>query len=110
MGIDPLLDLRQPVVWRALNIRWLFPGVFLAILRWEIQSQRYQTGMTTRSVMRRLAAHLEDWDWNVRRDAVEALGQMGEHAAGHVDAIAACLEDENTDVRCAAVEALGRMG
>ena len=46
----------------------------------------------------------------MRVAAVEALGQMGEHAAPHLDAIVALLEDGNSDVRWHAVAALTKLG
>ena len=46
-------------------------------------------------------------DLEARVAAVKALGQLGEHAAPHAEALRdACFEDEDRNVRQAAVEAL----
>jgi hypothetical protein len=46
--------------------------------------------------------------WRVRRDAAEALGQIGD--PGAVVALIDALRDDNSSVRQAAAEALGRIG
>ena len=56
------------------------------------------------------AALLGDGDRHVRREAVRALGTLGEHASPHASAMAALLGDGDEDVRRAAVEALGELG
>ena len=55
-------------------------------------------------------SQLEDSDWRVRHDALQALGQLGpETLAQHASAVVARLEDSNSDVRHAALETLGNL-
>jgi len=51
---------------------------------------------------------LKDKNLNVRRNAAEALGEIGDHRA--VERLLAALEDEDTYVKIYAAEAIGRMG
>jgi HEAT repeat protein/ActR/RegA family two-component response regulator len=55
-----------------------------------------------------LSYALEDSDWSVRVDAVEALGKMGD--TGAVEPLIRALDDEDEDVRKSAAEALGKIG
>ena len=63
-----------------------------------------------------MAARLGDANTNsavdagVRKAAVRALGELGEHASPHAGAMVALLVDGDTGVRRAAVEALGTLG
>jgi len=58
-----------------------------------------------------IACCLRDSDVQVRRKAIEALGQCGKAgAAPHVDAIAAVLQDEDSLCRRLALTALGKIG
>ena len=58
------------------------------------------------ALARAIAARLGDDDPDVRRSAVETLGELGEHAAQYYSAIAAQLEDDNSDLREASEDAL----
>ena len=53
-------------------------------------------------------ARLKDQSWQVRSNAAEALGQLGDAHA--VDPLIACLKDENWNVQIAAAHALVKMG
>ena len=57
-----------------------------------------------------LVAALESDDVDVRDHAVEALGYVGEDAAGAVDVVEAHVHDEHEPVRLTAVSALGQLG
>ena len=62
------------------------------------------------ALARAVAARLGDDDPDVRRSAVETLGELGEHAAQYYSAIAAQLEDDNPDLREALEDALAQLG
>jgi HEAT repeat protein len=53
-------------------------------------------------------AALKDNDWWVRRDAAEALGEIGD--ARTVEPLIAVLKDKDRDVRWHAASALGEIG
>ncbi|MBN1461038.1 MAG: HEAT repeat domain-containing protein [Armatimonadetes bacterium] len=57
-----------------------------------------------------LARRLSDGDANTRREAIIALGERGQGAAGAVSAIAQVLDDPQPDIRVAAAAVLGHMG
>lgn len=58
-----------------------------------------------------VAQCLRDSDVQVRRNAIEALGQCGKAGATpHVDAIARCLKDEDSTCRRLALTDLGKIG
>lgn len=57
-----------------------------------------------------LVAALGSEDADVRDHAVEALGYLGEHAEGAVDAVARLTEDPHEPVRLTAVSTLGQLG
>ncbi len=63
-----------------------------------------------RETTRLLLHALNDEDNNVRRYAVEALGQTGQSSGEVVSALLHALNDEDNNVRRYAVEALGRLG
>lgn len=56
-----------------------------------------------------MAGQLDCSDWNVRRAAIEAIEDLGEHAKGAAPQVARRLLHHEPDVRRAAAEALGRM-
>lgn len=57
-----------------------------------------------------LAEHLGDKDWGIRRAAIEALADLGEHATEAAAEVARRLLHHEPDVRRAAAECLGGMG
>jgi HEAT repeat protein len=60
--------------------------------------------------MRRLVETLQDSDQNVRRSAIDALGNIGPNAAGAAPALAAALKDPDKHVRQRAAGALVTIG
>ena len=58
----------------------------------------------------RLGELLADQDWNVRLNAIRALGAMGPAAADQAPRLGELLTDQDEDVRQAAAQALGAMG
>lgn len=57
-----------------------------------------------------LVTALRSEDADVRDHAVEALGYLGEHAAGAVDEVARLVEDPHEPVRLTSVSTLGQLG
>jgi len=57
-----------------------------------------------------MAYALEDREWAIRRAAIEALSDLGEHAELAAPGVAMRMLHHEPEVRSAAVECLGRMG
>jgi HEAT repeat protein len=67
------------------------------------------TPLTAQHTLLIIIARLADYDSDVRRASLAALGELGEQAVEHAGTIAERLEDEYSAVREAAVQTLGNM-
>ena len=76
--------------------------------RSQASSQIFEANIKDARLVKPLIEVLDDCDWNVRREAAMALGNMATRKA--VSALTKRLYDEQMPVRISAVEALGKIG
>lgn len=76
--------------------------------RSEASSRIFEANIKDSRLVQPLMDAMEDCDWNVRREAAIALGNMGSRKAA--PALMKRLYDEQPPVRISVVEALGKIG
>ncbi len=103
---------------RFLGQREVFTGIFRVLPRQAnevavttlIQMLQHVTRLARRQLTTLIQELLEGDEWDVRRQAVDSLGQIGAGNEAAITALVQALQDDNSEVRRWVAQSLGQIG